>query len=332
MLQIINDSHDPYFNLALEEYVLFNMPGDQNYFILWQNKNAVIVGRNQNTYEEINQDFVKERNISVVRRLSGGGAVYHDLGNINFTFIVNDNQDFTNFTKFTQPVLATLYSLGIKAENNGRNDITIDGKKFSGNAQFKYKGRMLHHGTILFNSNIFDMTEALTPGAAKVASKGIKSVQSRVTNLCDYLSEPVTIEEFKQLLSEEVLKQETGNHIYRLTESDKYAIDQLSKNKYQTWSWNYGASPQYNIKKTGHYQWGSIDIRLGVTNGIIRSCKIYGDFFSDQDIKDLENAFLTAAYREDKILEIIENLNLSSWLPYLTKGEFMELIWGQPVQ
>ncbi|MEG0331764.1 MAG: lipoate--protein ligase family protein, partial [Clostridium sp.] len=160
MIFIYNKSTDPYFNLAAEEYVLKNFNDDC--FMLWRNSKAVIIGKNQNAIAEINRDYVTSNNIPVVRRLSGGGAVFHDLGNVNFTFITNDTDDFVNFGKFTEPIIGVLKdNLSINAELSGRNDLTIDSKKFSGNAQYNYKNRVLHHGTLLFSSSIDNISESL---------------------------------------------------------------------------------------------------------------------------------------------------------------------------
>lgn len=201
MIRIVNDHTDPRINLAVEEYALNYLDPGEEYVILWQNEPTVVIGRNQNTLAEVNGPFIKERGIHVVRRLSGGGAVYHDLGNLNFTFIVDaEKERVSNFEYFTRPVIQALASLGVQAEFSGRNDITIDGKKFSGNAQYWSKGRLLHHGTILFNSDLAVVQEALNVKVDKLQSKGVKSVRSRVTNIYPYLKTPITIEEFKEVL------------------------------------------------------------------------------------------------------------------------------------
>jgi lipoate-protein ligase A len=199
-----------------------------------------------------------------VRRMSGGGAVYHDSGNLNYTLVLDDSQDFANFDKFTRPVIKALKKIGVKAENSGRNDITIKGLKFSGNAQFKYRGRLLHHGTILFDSNLDIMTQVLNPGEHKIASKGIKSVRSRVTNICEHLSQDLTVEEFKEILARELLHLEPGSGTFELAPSDLQAVEALRENKYATWAWNYGHSPAFNLRKTASLAWGHIDIRLNV--------------------------------------------------------------------
>ncbi len=326
MIEIINNSHDPYFNLALEEYAVKNWSDGQSYFILWQNQPAVIIGRNQNTIEEINQVYIEEQGIRVVRRMSGGGAVYHDLGNLNFTIVVNENNNFANFEKFTRPVIAALRRIGIEAENNGRNDISIEGRKFSGNAQYKYKDRLLHHGTILFDSNLEHMAAALNPGEQKISSKGIKSVRSRVTNISEHLPAPVRVEEFKQILTEEVLQGEKDNHTYNLSDTELQAVKYLRDNKYASWAWNYGSSPAYNIKKTGTFAWGNIDIRLDVKRGLISGCRIYGDYFSAGDIAELEKALIGQEYREEEIKQCLERAQLSKYLPQTDENEFTALL------
>jgi lipoate-protein ligase A len=326
MIKIVNNSTDPYFNMALEEYIVKQMDDSQNYFMLWQNQPAVIVGRNQNTIEEINQSYIKEHGIIVMRRLSGGGAVYHDHGNLNFTFVLNDNKDFANFEKFTRPVINALGRLGIVAENNSRNDISIDGRKFSGNAQFKYKNRLLHHGTILFNSNIEAMVQALNPSGAKISSKGIKSVRSRVTNICEHLSVPVSIEEFKQVLTEEVLREEPNSVSYHLNQADQQAINQLRNDKYATWAWVYGTSPPYNLRKTGTFAWGNVDIRLDIKQGIISSCRIYGDYFATGDISELERELTGTLHREDDISQRLSIIGLQRYLPQCSDNEFIDLL------
>ena len=327
MIEIVNSSTDPYFNMAVEEYIVKHMDDSQNYFMLWQNHPTVVVGRNQNTVEEINQPYIKEHGITVVRRLSGGGAVYHDHGNLNFTFVLNDNKDFANFEKFTRPVINALGRLGIAAENNGRNDISIEGRKFSGNAQFKHRNRLLHHGTLLFNSNIEEMVQALNPSGAKISSKGIKSVRSRVTNICEHLSIPVAIEEFKQVLTEEVFREEQNNDSCQLSESDLQTINQLRNDKYATWAWVYGTSPPYNIRKTRSYSWGNVDIRLDVKRGSISGCRIYGDYFAMGDITELESTLVGTVYREEDVRNRLSAIDLSRFLPQSNDDELIDLLF-----
>jgi len=194
MKYIFNPSTDPHFNLALEEYVMTNCKDGETYFLLWQNEPSIIIGKHQNTVEEINSSFVKDNNIHVVRRLSGGGAVYHDLGNLNFTFIIGSGKEgMFDFGKFTQPIVKMLQSRGVNAELNGRNDLTIEGKKFSGNSQYIKNNRLLHHGTLLFNSNLEDVAKALMVSGEKIESKGVKSIRSRVTNILEHMADKISV-------------------------------------------------------------------------------------------------------------------------------------------
>ena len=326
MIQIINSSTDPYFNMALEEYIIKSLPTEGNYFMLWQNQPAVIIGRNQNTLEEINSSYIDAQGIKVVRRMSGGGAVYHDDGNLNFTFVVDANQDFANFDKFTRPVITALQRIRIEAENNGRNDLTITGRKFSGNAQFKYGNRLLHHGTILFNTNIEEMVQSLNPSTQKITSKGIKSVRSRVTNISEHLSTNVTLDDFKQILTEAVLGQESTNDIHLLDCDDLSVITTLRNKKYTSYDWIFGNSPTFNIRKPGHFAWGNIDIRLEVKRGMISACKIFGDFFALQDIAELETSLIGTRYQEEDVRNRLKQIGISNFLPASNEDEITELL------
>ena len=227
---------DPSYNLAMEQYVFDCLPRDRMYFMLWQNGNAIIVGKYQNTISEINEEAVRERGIRVVRRLSGGGAVYHDMGNLNFTFITDaDGSGTLDMKLFCEPVVRTLAALGVKAEVNGRNDITIDGKKFSGNSQYLRQGRVMHHGTIMFDSDLSVVGEALRVDPTKIQTKGIRSVRSRVTNVAEHLPERVTLPEFRRILLENILRENPGEE-YPLTPDDLAAVEKLRDNeKFRAW-------------------------------------------------------------------------------------------------
>ena len=325
MIYIPNESTNPYYNLAFEEYVLKNMPDDEEYVLLWQNAPAVIVGRFQNTLAEINTKFVKERGIKVVRRMSGGGAVYHDLGNLNYTFIVKHSPDkLLNFKKYTVSVMKVLKELKVDVEFKGRNDLTIKGKKFSGNAQYITKNRLLHHGTLLYSSNLDDLEEALNVSADKIESKGIKSVRSRVTNICDHLQEDIGLQKFKELLLESIFN---GANIKtkRLVPEDQAQIKELVKTKYSTWKWNFGESPAYNLSRTKRFNSGKVELKLHVKDGIIKECKIYGDFFGMKDIADIEHLLTGKKFEENEIRSLLETVDVPQYFGGLSHGELMEL-------
>ncbi|WZL72588.1 lipoate--protein ligase [Clostridiaceae bacterium 35-E11] len=329
MITIRNESKNPYFNLALEEYMLKYFDCNQNIAFLWQDEPTVVVGRNQNTVEEVNGQYIKDHHIHVVRRLSGGGAVYHDHGNLNFTFIMkNQRHHETDFKMFTEPVIKTLAKLGIHAEFSGRNDITIEGKKFSGNAQYYYQNHLLHHGTILFHSDLSVVQEALNVKQDKIESKGIKSVRSRVTNIFPYLKKPISIEAFKKILLDTML--ETGNlepQEYLLTNKDVEKIEALMKERYMTWEWNYGESPNFNIQKSRRFSGGNIDIRLNIHKGWIKNCKIYGDFFGHSEIVTLETMLKDVKYEEETIRSTLRSIDLNHYFLGITLDDFINCLF-----
>ena len=311
MLLIYNEITNPYFNLAMEEYLLKNFNEDM--FILWRNENAVIVGKNQNTLSEINLDYIKEHSIPVVRRQSGGGAVFHDLGNINFTFIANNNDSFSDFKRFTTPIIDLLKTLDINAEFSGRNDLLIDGYKFSGNAQYNYKDRVMHHGTLLFSSQITDLSNALKVKLIKFEGKGVKSVKSRVTNISDHLKEPLTVLEFKDLIMNYLEKINTDNKHYTLSELDIENINKLVEDKYSTWDWNFGNSPKYTLYNELKYPGGNVEFNLNVDKGIIKDIKFFGDFFGKCDISTIEDLLVNTKHEENNLREILNTININDY-------------------
>lgn len=327
MLNIINESTDPRFNLALEEYALNHLHLDQELVIIWQNEPTVVIGRNQNTIEEVNRAYVEENGIHVVRRLSGGGAVYHDLGNLNFTYIVPSKPNVvTNFQKFTEPVLKALQSLGVPAEFSGRNDLTIEGKKFSGNAQYWSKDRLLHHGTILFNSDLSVVQAALQVKEEKLISKGLKSVRSRVTNIYPYLKESLSVEQFREILLEYLLQQR-GQQDYLLNENDLQAIEALREKRYNRWSWNYGHSPAFEMEKSRRFAGGQLILRFNVRRGLITDIGIYGDFFGQKDINELTSLLRGAAYEKEYLRDFLRKVPFADYFAAISPDEFLQCLF-----
>ncbi|MFD3447284.1 lipoate--protein ligase [Microbacteriaceae bacterium 4G12] len=318
---------DPTINLAIEEYCLKNLDENETYLLFYINEPSIIIGKNQNTVEEIHADYVREKGIHVVRRLSGGGAVYHDLGNLNFSFITKDDgESFHNFKKFTEPVIEALRKLGVNAELSGRNDILAEGRKISGNAQFSTKGRMFSHGTLLFDSHMEDVVSALNVKMDKIQSKGIKSVRSRVANIREFLQQDVTIEQFKSLLLQSIFK---GDKIpeYVLTEQDWKEIEKLSTERYRNWDWNYGKSPKFNLQHSHRFPIGQIDVRLVVNKGIVEQCKIYGDFFGVADVKEIEELLIGKKFDKEEFEQVLAEIRVQNYFGNITNEEFLSLFF-----
>jgi len=320
---------DPQINLAIEEYLLRQMDTDEDSFLLFYiNEPSIIIGKNQNTIEEIDTDFVEENGIKIVRRLSGGGAVFHDLGNLNYSFITKDDgESFRNFKKFTEPVVAALAKMGVKAELIGRNDLLVDGRKISGNAQFSTQGRMFSHGTLMFDTEIDTVVSALKVRKDKIESKGIKSIRSRVANITEYLETPMTIEEFRLEILKSIFDGEENIKYKVLTDEDWDNIHALSKERYANWDWNYGKSPKFNMQHSHRFPVGGIDVRLQVSKGIIEDVVIFGDFFGVGEIDFVTEKLKGIQYDRKSISDALEGIDVPTYLGGITKEEFLQLIY-----
>jgi lipoate---protein ligase len=319
----IKDSHtDPYFNLAADEYVLKNFAEDC--FMLWRNEPSIIVGKHQNTLAEINIDYVNEKKIKVVRRISGGGAVFHDLGNLNFTFIMSGHEgSLVDFRKYTLPILGVLQKLGIEAKFEGRNDLTIDGRKFSGNAEHIWKNRTLHHGTLLFSAEISDLSSALKVDPLKFTDKAVKSIRSRVTNISEHLTIKMDVLEFRDRIMDHIMGMYKDSKLYEYTPGDISGIEKLRNEKFSTWDWNFGYSPKYNLKKKIRTKGGNLEFHLDVEKGTLKDIKIYGDFFHKNDIDIIEISLHGIRHDYDTILRSLARFNFDDYFRNIEKEEFV---------
>ena len=318
---------DPAFNLAAEQFVFDCLPKDRMYFMLWQNDNAIIIGKYQNTLAEINTDYVEKHGIRVVRRLSGGGAVYHDMGNLNFTFIADAGElEKLNMRIFCEPIAATLKSLGVQAEINGRNDITIDGKKFSGNSQYLRHGRIMHHGTLMFDSDLSVVADALNVDPSKIEAKGMKSVRSRVTNIRPCLQQDIELPEFREILLNNILSENPGEE-YVFSPEEIAEIEKIRDERYATWDWNYGRSPECTLKKSGRIEGvGRIEAYISVNEGLITNLSFRGDFFSTEDPDGLSEYLTGRRPERSEYEEALSAVDVSKYFSGIDREQLLSLL------
>lgn len=327
MKYIVNTSNDPAYNVALEAYAFQKLTDIDEIFILWINEPAIIIGRHQNTIQEINKEFIDKNGIHVVRRLSGGGAVYHDLNNLNYTIISNNTQEGAfDFQTFSKPVIDTLAKLGVKAEFTGRNDLEINGQKFAGNAQAYYKGRMMHHGCLLFDVDMSVLGQALKVSKDKIESKGIKSVRARVTNIVDHLSDKITVQEFSDAILAQMKEEYPDMDEYVLSDAELSEIQAMRDNQFATWDWTYGKAPEYTIERGVRYPAGKITTYANVENSTIKSVKIFGDFFGVKPVDDIEKMLEGVRYDYKDVLAALKTVDTSQYFSRMTPEEITKAI------
>lgn len=319
---LILKSKNPHKNLAIEEYLFKN--ADDDIFMLWQNEPTVVIGKNQNAFAEINHDFLKRKNIHIARRITGGGAVYHDLGNVNYTYISkNKSKSEIDFDFFTKPIIEFLNNYNIPAKLSGRNDILVDNKKISGNAQHNFQGVVLHHGTILFDSELSVLSDVLTVDEEKIKAKAIKSTRSRVTNLKPYFSFDLSTGDFIRLLSEYIIK---NYNPLILNEPDNQEIESLYKRNASS-EWLYPEKSfvsEYKICKKKKFDFGIVELYLDMINDKIAEIKIFGDFFGNTDVSEIELLLNNTHLSELNIK--LENINMSEYIFGMSTEAFVDLL------
>src|SRR5574344_143850 len=331
MLFISDISVDPYRNLAEEEYLLKYKT--EPIFRLWRNPNAMSVGRYQNTLAEIDVDYVKEHNIKVVRRLTGGGAVFHDLGNINFTFIQErtpGEDTSAMFRRYTAPILEALNSLGVKAYLEGRNDLLIEGRKFSGNAVCIWKDRVLQHGTLLFDSSMSNLASALKSRPEKFIGKAVQSNRSRVTNIKEHIKEKKDVLWFKDFLGDYVCKHWNGNDKavkYELSKSENEAVGTLKNIKYSTDCWNFGSSPQYSLSNIRKFSGGILEFYFTVNDGIITDLNISGDYFFTAQTEDFIKKMIGTVHTKEAITKKVSALNSDAYFANINSDDIVNMFF-----
>ena len=339
-------STDPYYNLAFEDYIFENYrTGD--ILILWQNDNTVVIGKNQITDQQINREFIEEHHVNVVRRMTGGGAVYHDLGNINYSFITDheDESVTASLEVLARPIVEALKGLGLDAEVSGRNDILISGAKVSGTAQRVGNNRILHHGTLLFKSNKEMVAGALKVDQEKFRGKGIRSVQSRIGNIADFLgaagnagasskdlpagdaAEVKDMPSFFAYLRKTLL--EEGQEPVALPPEELAAVRELADTKYRTWEWNYGYSPRFEISNKKYLDGGCLECMVKVEGSKISAIRFFGDFLATRPLDEVEDALKDVHYDKASVGEVLDRLPLGTYFGGISKEGILSTVFSE---
>jgi lipoate-protein ligase A len=318
-------SQNPFYNLAFEEWVLTHLL-EGEYLILWQNDNTIVIGQNQNAEAEINRAFVEEHHVNVVRRTTGGGAVYHDLGNLNYSFISDfEGIDHAALEHFSKPIVRALEKLGVHAETSGRNDILIDGHKVSGTAQRRYKHRILHHGTLLFDANPDMIAGALRVDPEKIRAKGVQSVRSRVGNIHDYLKDDMSLYDFWRFLKEELTG--LGTVSATIPSESLEEIEALARDKYDTWDWNFGRSPKYTLHNKRRFGGGGVEVFLTAENGIVKEISFFGDYLSVRPMAPVQQALAGCPFRREAVERVLSSFPLADYFGSIALEELSDLIF-----
>lgn len=326
MRYIRNLHTDPHYNMAFDEFCLESLPIDEPVFFLWQNRPSVIVGYNQEVNTEVNLQYLKENDITLARRVTGGGAVYHDFGNLNYTIVGRSEDLERDYPEYASLMMKALQAMGIPATLSGRNDILVDGKKVSGFAKRVCKNRLMVHGTLMFQVDVNVLTKVLNPSASKLQSKGIASVRSRVANLCDYLPEITDIQIFKNHL-EAILSRNYEDKEYLLSDEDLANIQQLANEKFSLWEWNYGHSPKATLTHTARLACGTVEIHLTLAENRIASCRFGGDFLGNLSVEEVEKALMGTPYDANATRECLSQINIGNYFDGVVVDDIIRMIY-----
>ena len=327
MRYIRNLSTDVYYNMAFDEYALEQLPLDEPLFYLWQNRPAVIIGLNQNAYAEVDIDYIQQHNIALARRITGGGAVFHDLGNLNYTIVGRSTDIERDYPEYASHMMKALQALGVQAELSGRNDILVEGRKVSGYAKRVYKDRLMVHGTLMYDVDMERLTRALTPSTEKLASKGIASVRSRVANLRDYLPHITDIHALKESL-EHTLSRKYQDEEFLLTNAQQNDISAAAQTKFAMPNWIFGRSPDSAVAYAGHLPCGKVEVHLQIKKGHIANCRIVGDFIGNNPIATIESELTGCLYERTAIEQRLSPINTSHYLDNTPTDTFINLLFN----
>lgn len=326
MIYLESKSFDPSYNTALELFAFNVLAKHDDVFYLWINQPCIVVGKNQNTREEINQSYCDQNGIKIVRRVSGGGAVYHDHNNLNYTIISNTNKDPFDFKSMTQPVIDALKEMGVEACFTGRNDLQIKDQKFCGNAQYIKGNRIMHHGCMMFDVDLTVLEKALTVSKDKIESKGKKSVRSRVTNIKDHMQDKSwTVKDFLDKLRN-FMDLKYHMQEYHLTPSDEAEIKKIMQEKNDSWDWVYGNNPKFSIQRKRRLPSGQVEANINVENGIIQNIKFYGDFFGVKDVSELSDMLKGVVYDKLSIAKVFDQVNINEYFLGVSNQEALDIL------
>ena len=326
MRYLKNPNIHPHYNMAFDEYCLESLPIDEPVFYLWQNKPSVIVGFNQEVNTEVNLEYLNQQGITLARRVTGGGAVYHDFGNLNYTIVGRSEDLERDYPEYTSLMMKALQALGVPATISGRNDILVEGKKVSGFAKRVCKNRLMVHGTLMYNVDVDVLTHVLNPSNSKLQSKGIASVRSRVANLCDYLPELTDIHTFKNRL-EEILSNGYADAEYQLSKEDLANIQRLADEKFSTWEWNYGHSPKATLVHSARLVCGMVEIHLTLAENRIVSCHFGGDFLGNLPASDVEAALIGTPYDIDSVRKCLSSMEINCFFDGIVADDLIKLMF-----
>ncbi|NLW43394.1 MAG: lipoate--protein ligase [Tissierellia bacterium] len=330
MKYIICKTNDPEYNLAFEEYCFKNLPVDKDeFFYFWINEPSIIVGKNQNVHAEVNLDYIKENQIKVVRRITGGGAVYHDLNNINYSHISKSKgAKKLDFKNYYQLIVDALNNMGINAELSGRNDITVDGLKIAGSSQSIWKDRVLSNCCILYNVDLEELSKALNVRPEKLTSKGVKSVRARVTNIKPLINIDLSTVEFLNKLQKEIFNNlNIKGEEYILSPEELKGVDEIYKNRFSSRQWNYGKVHNTKYYKYKRFPIGFVELFFDLEDEKVKNLKIMGDFFGTKDVSELENLLEDSNYDNEEFLKRLKNVNLADYFGEISEEEFSELFF-----
>ena len=326
MIYIETGSYTPAVNLAYEEYFLKVRELENDLFMLWRNEPAVVVGHFQNIQEEVNSGFAQAHHIHIIRRISGGGAVYQDLGNLCFSFVLHDvRPKVFDKSSYVRPLVEALAQLGIHADVTARNDLRIDGKKFSGNAMALHKDRLLFHGTLLFETELDVLEDVLSGPQSGIVSKAVKSLRSSVTNLKEHLPETMDIVQFKKRLKD-LLSANTSAVEYILSREDLYSIQKLAKTKYESWDWNFGNNPGSIIHRSRQLIDGVLEIDLQLDKGCIRACHTMSSSNMLPNLGDIEERLVGVRYTFADVLGALTSTGIDEMSDLISTEDLVQWI------